>query len=579
MLEIGAAKVDITAYEVGQVMFGWGHPSNTVEGVAEPLHARSFVIKDPRSGTKLALCVADLGYITQAVRQGVMDELGSAGWDEANVMLTATHTHSGPGGLSQYLFYCIGTAGYSELVLRRVVSGIVESIVKAEGSCEPGRLSRARGAFPLDTPVAFNRSIASYNSNPEVSTKVRGAFPPEAVDREMNLLCFQDAKGRPLGSLSFFGVHNTNVHRDNRLIHSDNKGIAAEQLETQAERAWDAPGFVAAFAQAPCGDVTPNFRFQRDRGLNIGPVDDDFESARLNGGFQSELARALYENSAGRSPLEPRLDAALMHADLANVEVASRFADGLPGQRTCPAAIGFRMLFGTKEGPGLPLALTPPLHGLAYLKRSWQRFRSGLGGGRELPSLDRSLPQGNKLPFLDTGNGAQARLFGLLDVNRKIPFGAQLHPFTAYVSRALAEGGFDENPWTPNILPLQLFIIGDLAIAAVPGEPTTMTGRRLAATLRARLAARGVSEVIIIGYANAYAGYVTTPTEYDRQVYEGASTHFGRWTLGAYQTLFDRLARRLLLPAALRPEDPGPTPLRFDADVLAARARVNAPAV
>jgi neutral ceramidase len=50
----------------------------------------------------------------------------------------------------------------------------------------------------------------------------------------------------------------------------------------------------------------------------------------------------------------------------------------------------------------------------------------------------------------------------------------------------------------------------------------------------------------LAGYANAYAGYVTTPEEYAVQDYEGASTHFGKWTLPAWQTEFDKLAQRLL---------------------------------
>jgi neutral ceramidase len=59
------------------------------------------------------------------------------------------------------------------------------------------------------------------------------------------------------------------------------------------------------------------------------------------------------------------------------------------------------------------------------------------------------------------------------------------------------------------------------------------------------LADLGVTEVVALGYANAYAGYVTTPEEYAEQDYEGASTHFGKWTLPAYLTLLKELAGEL----------------------------------
>jgi neutral ceramidase len=45
-----------------------------------------------------------------------------------------------------------------------------------------------------------------------------------------------------------------------------------------------------------------------------------------------------------------------------------------------------------------------------------------------------------------------------------------------------------------------------------------------------------------MGYANAYGHYVTTPEEYDAQMYEGASTLFGRWQLPALMQYASLLA-------------------------------------
>jgi neutral ceramidase len=101
-------------------------------------------------------------------------------------------------------------------------------------------------------------------------------------------------------------------------------------------------------------------------------------------------------------------------------------------------------------------------------------------------------------------------------------------------------------PWTPQVLPLQLAQIGSLAIAAVPFELTTMAGRRLKRDLLASLAPAGVTRVVIAGLANAYAGYVATREEYASQHYEGASTHFGPWTLAALQQSFEALSRAIV---------------------------------
>jgi neutral ceramidase len=51
-----------------------------------------------------------------------------------------------------------------------------------------------------------------------------------------------------------------------------------------------------------------------------------------------------------------------------------------------------------------------------------------------------------------------------------------------------------------------------------------------------------VADVLVQGYANDYAGYLTTPEEYDAQRYEGGHTMFGRWQLPAYQQEVDSLA-------------------------------------
>lgn len=124
--------------------------------------------------------------------------------------------------------------------------------------------------------------------------------------------------------------------------------------------------------------------------------------------------------------------------------------------------------------------------------------------------------------------------------------------------------------WSPRVLPVQLFRVGSLAILSIPGEPTTMAGRRLRETALAQLQGSGVQTVVIASMANAYAGYVATPEEFARQHYEGASTEFGPHELGAFRQETTRLATALrdgqpvsddrspVLPSqALTPQRPG----------------------
>ena len=116
---------------------------------------------------------------------------------------------------------------------------------------------------------------------------------------------------------------------------------------------------------------------------------------------------------------------------------------------------------------------------------------------------------------------------------------------------------WDGNPWTPQIVPVQIIKIGEFVIIAQPSEITTMSGRRICETVLNELTASGVKYAVIASLANTYTSYLTTYEEYQSQQYEGASTQFGPYTLLAYQQEFGKLAYALAHGTAV---DAGPTP-------------------
>jgi neutral ceramidase len=96
----------------------------------------------------------------------------------------------------------------------------------------------------------------------------------------------------------------------------------------------------------------------------------------------------------------------------------------------------------------------------------------------------------------------------------------------------------------PHILPLQIVRLGPIWFATLPGEFTTVMGRRIEAQL---LEATGPnSQVILIGLANEYASYFTTPEEFESQQYEGASTLYGPAAAPFVQRELIKLAKDLL---------------------------------
>jgi neutral ceramidase len=149
--------------------------------------------------------------------------------------------------------------------------------------------------------------------------------------------------------------------------------------------------------------------------------------------------------------------------------------------------------------------------------------------------------QGKKQVMIETH---ARRVLGTKYIDKLIAPG-WADPSIASIKYFYKKVGYKNRPWTAKILPLQMFVIGNVALAAFPFEITTIAAKRLRASLEDRLKQKGVKQVILVPYANSYSGYVTTFEEYQVQMYEGGHTVFGEWTLAALQTKFDQLAQAM----------------------------------
>jgi neutral ceramidase len=477
-------------------MMGYAMVDQKTSGIHTRLRSRAFVIVSPCNNKRAVFVSADLGQIFQVVKQKVMQKLTAAygtTYTDANVMLTATHTHSGPGGFSHYALYNLTILGFDQQNLDAIAGGIYQSIVRAHNNVAAGTIKLATGAL---TGASINRSPEAYLLNPSTER----ALYSTNVDNTMTLLRFQRSTGTEVGQINWFPVHATSMGNDNRLISSDNKGYASYLFEKAKGTSYASTSqtFVAAFANSNEGDVTPNIYGGTDGGGG-----NDFESTRLSGEKQYNKALSLY--NAAASLVTGGIDYRHSYLKMDTVSVTAAFGGGAT-RTTCPAAIGVSMLAGAEDGPGFGY------EGMScgQIEDTWEAFNCATG---------QTACQAEKPIVLETGTQS---------------------PY----------------PWTPEVLPLQIIRIGNLALVGVPYESTTMAGRRLVATVKNELSAAGVTNVVVAGLANAYTGYVATREEYAGQYYEGASTHFGPWTLGAYQQEFQKLAAAMRTGATVA----GPTP-------------------
>ncbi|EEC20265.1 ceramidase, putative, partial [Ixodes scapularis] len=344
------------------------------------------------------------------------------------------------------------------------------------------------------------------------------------TDTKMLLLKFTDLQNNPIGMINWFAVHPTSMNNSNKLISGDNKGYAEMMFEKKMNGN-GLPGkgpFIAAFAQSNEGDVSPNLQGPRcidtgrpcdfekstcngrtEKCIAFGPGKDMFESTKIIGQRQMHEALDLF-NSASQK-LSGSVKVAYQTVNMGKYEVGDNEAEPVP--RPAAAALGYSFAAGTTDGPGqfdftqstYTLPVYSPLHTLlwTHLVRTLNTHKT-----ERLVAKQAFINLLHKLRF----------------------------PY----------------PWVASIVPTQLLKIGQLYIIGAPGEFTTMSGRRLRASVEKVVTAKDKDAMVVLaGLSNTYTHYVATYEEYQVQRYEGASTIYGPHTLAAYQKQFEILAQHL----------------------------------
>ncbi|KAJ4725668.1 Neutral ceramidase [Melia azedarach] len=591
---IGLGSYDITGPAADVNMMGYANMEQVTSGVHFRLRARAFIVAEPQ-GNRVVFVNLDACMASQLVTIKVIERLKARYGDlytEKNVAISGIHTHAGPGGYLQYIVYIVTSLGFVRQSFDVLVDGIEKSIIQAHDNLRPGSVFVNKGEL-LD--AGTNRSPSAYLNNPAAE---RSKYKYD-VDTEMTLLKFVDDQWGPVGSFNWFATHGTSMSRTNSLISGDNKGAAARFMEDWFEnnavgsssadelvdgiprrisniisnvrnnhhellelaasfqsppgrpatkilsvarrvrgvlRQAEKPIFVSAFCQSNCGDVSPNVlgAFCIDTGIPCdfnhstcsgknemcygrGPgYPDEFESTRIIGERQLRKAVDLFNKASEQ--LEGKVDYRHTYLDFSQLEVTlPKQGGGSETVKTCPAAMGFAFAAGTTDGPG---------------------------------AFD--FKQGD-----DSGNPFWKLVRNLLKTPDKKQIDCQ-HPKPILLDTGEMKQPYD---WAPSILPIQILRVGQLVILSVPGEFTTMAGRRLRDAVKTVLTASGEFNnnvhIVLAGLTNTYSQYVTTFEEYQVQRYEGASTLYGPHTLTAYIQEFKKLASFLV---SGQPVKPGPQP-------------------
>jgi hypothetical protein len=242
-LRVGAASATITP-PVGIPMAGY-YSERGALGVHDDLHARAIVIE--AGGRAAALVVLDLittpRDVVEAARREIERTTRIRGGD---VMISATHTHTGP-----VLDRNSAFGGKSEMVrgyLAGLPARIAEAVRLAEARLAPAHVLSASGR---EDSIAFNRryhmkdGTVGWNPgklNPGIIK------PAGTIDPEVPVVSFESARGEPLATYVNYAVHLDNVGEPR---------ISADLPFTLTRALADVKGpeMLTVFSAGCCGDV------------------------------------------------------------------------------------------------------------------------------------------------------------------------------------------------------------------------------------------------------------------------------------------------------------------------------------
>ena len=242
--KVGFARVDYTP-AVGLPLVGNFRTDYASRGVHDPLGAQALVVEDG-GGNKLALLSVDICMIDRE-HCGFMRGYIASHCDVPgeNVLIAATHTHSGPGIVR------FGEGPYcDEATTEAFLSKAAEAVVQAAGRCKPATL---RVGYSREERVSFVRRLKCKDGKTHMNWE---GLDPEFVVEELGqpdpelLAMSVEQDGEVQAVLVNFALHPAILAGDNWLYSADYPGYLREGLSRLMGR-----DVTTLFFNGPCGNV------------------------------------------------------------------------------------------------------------------------------------------------------------------------------------------------------------------------------------------------------------------------------------------------------------------------------------
>jgi hypothetical protein len=253
----------------------WLKPS---EGELDPLAARALVLA--RGETRIVWVALDVIAVDRAFTAALVQRVTAAGGVRPTVIVSASHTHSGPGAfLDTELFGAMSVDRLDGAVRAALLDAAADAVRRAEAGRVPARVAIAELAAPAEL------------------THGRLGLP---VDPTLAVLRVTRETGEPVAALWNYAIHGTMLSAHNLKLSGDVTGVAARGVEATL-------GVPALFVNGAVGDVSPTG--------HGAPA-----AASVGAALASLVERAW----AAAAPMEGRLGVARLTVDLPSARLSLR---------------------------------------------------------------------------------------------------------------------------------------------------------------------------------------------------------------------------------------------------------------
>jgi hypothetical protein len=246
-LRVGAAATNITPPN-GIPMAGY-YAVRLADGTLDDLFAKAIVFE--QDGAKAAVVAVDLvtlpRYTVEEARKLIAQSTGVPG---ENVMISATHSHTGPllsGGSTRNSAYG-GDMEIAKTYTASLPAKIADAVKHAETALVPAKLSSATGreeSLPFNRRYVMKDGTVGWNPGKLNPNIVRPAGP---TDPAVPVVYAESVDGRPLATYVNFAMH---LDTTSGLRFSADYACALSRLLAQVR----SPEMLTLFTIGCAGDV------------------------------------------------------------------------------------------------------------------------------------------------------------------------------------------------------------------------------------------------------------------------------------------------------------------------------------